>query len=294
MKGMFRTLPLTGAPSVASLRLVGGKDLKLLLLTGMTESRALLVASLDGNNAVQPLAGVGVPSPSWDATGSDDGSLSFAFAVSESATVWLAYASSTEGRNTMVSRRYMSGLFGAPRFVKGGASLAISSVADVERTKGAVLFSREADGGYGEFKRLPAPDAGELLDARLIRSEQGYWLFMRFLPPSDGPRSTGFLYCSQLGTDFQETRPATRCLRQHEILEFDADAADGRAVVFATTPRGYVLAEGPDFDAPEETSAAPLNSPSVLLDANTVHIAAIEAVGSPNARIVIGTVPALP
>jgi hypothetical protein len=190
----------------------------------------------------------------------------------------------------MISRHYDDGYFGAPHFIKRDDRGQVSSVARTKTFTGPVLFSREAGGDYGEFRKLPAPDAGELIDARLVRVADGFWLFMKFLPDGGPRRVTGELYCVQLRADLGETSPARRCFDGHEVLDFDADVSSGRAVIFATTPRGYLLAEGPAFQPAEEVATRPLHSPSVAIEGSTVHLAAIEGVGTPEAKVLVGTV----
>lgn len=291
MKGTFHALPVADARTVLSLRLIRSGNGKVVLMSAPRPGeRELLVSTLNGKGP-ERLEGVAASSPAWDAAAADDGSISFVFANSESATVWLAYDSTIEGRETMISRHYLGGYFGAPHFIKRDErGHAVSSVAQTKTYTGPVLFSREAGGEYGEFRKLPAPAAGELIDARLVRAADGFWLFMKFLPDSGPRRVTGELYCAQLRADLNETAPARRCLDGHEVLDFDADVSGGRAVIFATTQRGYILAEGPAFAAAEEVAQRPLHSPSVAIEGTTVHLAAIENAGTPDAKVLVGTV----
>ncbi len=240
---------------------------------------------------VETLGGSGSTHSSLGTAGAEDGSISFAFSNSESATVWLSYQSTKGGEAQFVSHRYRSGFFGASHFVKGDQStLAITSVADVEGFSGPVQFSRGTDGENGEYRAFPAPKEGELLDARLVRAGGNYWLSSRFLGSREGSRTSGALFCSELDSDFRGVHPAKRCLGNIEVVDFEADVDGARVVLFAITRSGYVLSEGPEFAATNETAAGHLSSASVVIGGKTIRLAAIEAVGTPDEKVLIGAV----
>jgi hypothetical protein len=292
MNGKFAALPVDDASSMVSLRLVHGQAAKLLLLRAPPGGRRVfLTAAVGGGGTPEVLTSVSPVGPGWDASGAADGAVTFVMSNPESARVWLSSRSTAGGPTMEVSRHYSSAYFRGPRFVKGPQNnLAILSLATMEDHSGPVVFSREADGAYGQFRALPVPNGGELLDARLVRAADTYWFFTRFKAGKDGDRYTGIVYCSELNREFHEVRPAARCLDGRDVVDFDVDAGSGRVVLFAATRKGYVLTEAPEFGATEETAAGPLSSTSILIDGAAIHLAAIEAAGSAHAKVLIGRV----
>jgi hypothetical protein len=51
-----------------------------------------------------------------------------------------------------------------------------------------------------------------------------------------------------------------------------------------------VLSEGPEFAATDETATGHFSSATVVIDGKTIHLAAIEAVATPDEKVLIGTV----
>ena len=73
------------------------------------------------------------------------------------------------------------------------------------------------------------------------------------------------------------------------MVDFDADVDGGRVVLFAITRGGCVLSEGPEFAATDEATGH-FSSATVVIDGKTIRLAAIEAVATPDEKVLIGTV----
>jgi len=290
MNNVMEPLKVAASSPVTSLRLIQeGGVTELVLQSSEGDMRPVLSLANSENGALVRTLPVAEPRASkWDTTVSPDQAISFVFSIPESASIWLSYRSTKPESTTVVTRKYLKGYFGAPHFVKGENNLAITSVATIDRVTRPVLFSRMSDGGYGEFRALPSPGHGDLIDARLLHVGSNYVLFTRVLTGGDGNREAGILSYSVLDANFREVKPARVCFNGLPVLAFDVDTDGGRVTVLATTPHGYVLTAKGDGAHFDEIPVDGLSSPSILSSGGNIHIAALESAGTPKARVLVG------
>ncbi len=293
MNGKLVPHPASATLSPLSVRLIALPRPTPVVLSAPRDGRPTLALLATAEGSPQSLpAVIHSASTEWDAKASPGG-VAFVLSIKESARSWLSYVPDAASDAVIVSRKYGQAFFDTPHFIKHGESdVPISAMSMIDDTAHFVLFSKEADGGYGQYRIVPVHGEGDLEDARLIRSENDYLLYAKFLIPGAGAAHPGMLYCSRLNTDLQIVRPAARCLGNRIIVDFDADASDGRVAIFATTPTGSLLATGQiggPLGISEEASAVPLTSASALISGSTVHFAAVAGAASLHSQVVTGT-----
>lgn len=302
----FHALPLGDSRAVTSLRLVEANGALLLYSTrsgplGSDLSAARLSA---GPVRSEPLGSLNAlpEQPSWDAAAAAAGSFSVVTTEAGSAISALSIRNTRAEESSKVNRHDGFGVFGAPHFVKGDPG-PISSVALADGKTRIVLFPLEADGGYGKFRNLETKIEGVVQDARLVRSGKDFLLFAKVMAVGASMSARreasgkviypGVLQYVPLGGDFHATHQPSLPLGGQLIIDFDVCAWGDGIAVFAATPKGYVLATGKLIDGvfaagswAEQPHPGPLGSPSILAAGSRLHLAALESIGTPAARVV--------
>ncbi len=311
MTADFHALQLTGSAAVNSVKLVDSNGVAFLYSTGAgPEGSELSLARFQAGSArveqLGPLSGL-PEQPTWDAAPAEDGSFSVVITQAGSAVSALAIRNTRGGATSKVNRHDGFGVFGAPRFVKGGSG-EISSVALVNGKTRLVLFPKEADGGFGKYRNIDAQIEGVMQDALLLRSASGYLLLAKVMSLGSGQSARrdpggkvtypGVLVYAPLDDNFKASELSSRPLGGQLILGFDACLSGDGVAVFAVTPNGYTLAAGkltngvfPPGSWAGEKSERPLGSPSILPVGSKLYLAALESPGSPDQRIVVARVP---
>lgn len=283
----------------------------LLLARDAELSEALLPTP--GSSRRLSFADVGVlerPS-AWDAKPSLDrpGAYVTLHVQMESAIAWAMLKTPDSAKSRRLHMETFA-VYDHPRFAKGQQpdEWTITAVSYTKGLSIPVVFPR-----LRPFDP-PAVEVGRysetILDARLLSVSHEYWLFL--LQPDStaiskapvrqtpyGIQEPASLRVIHLDAAFQPTAPAAAVFGSTPIYEFDVDAAaDGSAVVFATTSEGVLFARGvlaPGKPLPSNAWAitempAPLVSPSVLVNGGLAHVAAISNLGLPQAAVVYGVV----
>jgi hypothetical protein len=199
-----------------------------------------------------------------------------------------------------------------PRFVKGQppGRLTVSAVKFDDEASIPMVFT-SSDTFAGVFVPKAIGRYRGVRDARIVQQGSGYWLFLLLRVPGAidnptvrdlpiGAQAPAILHAVRLNADFSPLGEPTALFGMLPIYQFDADAApDGRIVVFGTTPAGVVIARGAlepgqpwARDAWQETRIdQPLVSPSVLVQGDVVHLAAIADLEKDGASVLYGTTP---
>jgi hypothetical protein len=307
----FHALPLGDSAAVTSLKLVEANGVALLYSSRSGPLGAKLsVARLNGSpvrtEALGSLSAL-PEQPEWDAVAGEGGSFSVVTTQAGSAISALSIKNTRGGASTKVNRRDGFGVFGSPHFVKGDPG-PISSVSLVEGRTEMVLFPREADGGFGKYRKLETAVDGVVQDARLVRSGKDYLLFAKVMSIGSSASARregsgkviypGVLHYVPLEGNFHSTNQPSLPLEGQLIIDFDVCAWGDGIAVFAATPKGYVLATGKLINGvfatgswADQPHARPLGSPSILAAGSKLHLAALEAVGTPGARVVVAELP---
>jgi len=305
MNADFQVLPIPNASAVYAVTLVESKGAVLVYATQTGQGPAnVLQVRPGGPVSPKPLATIGEGErPRWDAFAAARESLSVVGTVSGSAVLALSLWNTGAEEPIPVNRLDGFGVFRAPRFVKGEAG-AVSSLAYVDGESVLVLFPVGPDGQYGKFRRVALPGTDFLEEALLVHSGEGYLLFTKDTIPGSGAAgrkngagfqtNPGILHLVTLDREFHPIGPAVAPLGGQEIFEFDANVFRGGVAVFATTPKGYILAAGAltqGVFAPKSWAEQPhprlLASPALLPEESKLSLAAIEDPGTPDARILV-------
>jgi len=311
MTADLRPVPLRDAALISAVRLVESNGIAMLYASdaGPLGSDLALIRFNSGSPRIEQLGALSpLPErPAWDAV-AEGGGFSVVTTEAGSAISGLAIRNTAGGESAKVNRHDGFGVFGAPHFVKGGDRGPISSVALLDGETPVVLFPREADGGFGKYRKLETAVEGVVQDARLVRSGKGYSLFVKVMSIGSSAAArrqasgkviyAGVLVYVPLDEDYRALEVPSRPLGGQLIIDFDVCAFNDGVAVFATTPKGYVLAAGKlpgGVFAPgtwaEEPYQHPLASPSLLPAGAKLYLAAIESTGAPDARVVLGRVP---
>lgn len=308
MNVKLEVLPAADAPVMTALKLVNDAGLKLVYSARHEESWGLsLIPAASGNGhkgaVVLDLSDVPATS-SWDAAAQADRSFSVIYSVMGSAISQIAFQNSRQAPGKIVNQTHPFQTFGSAHFVKHeerNVALPVTAIAATDRPPRVVLFSREANGTYGDYRRLEARHPGRVQAARLIRYPAGYLLFSQtgeagaVRPARSGNGLGGLLFCTRLDDSLRAVEPASEPLGDRIVFEFDADVDGKRIAIFATTAKGYLLAafdpaqQGPaKWIVTEQPTEKPLSSPSILIVDSTIHVAAIQSAGSHDAQVVMG------
>ncbi len=180
-------------------------------------------------------------------------------------------------------------VFSRPHYVRGQASG--RTVTAIQLHEGRSLVTAFAP--ETATVALPIKLLGDyrqaIADARLVQDATGYWLFVLPRPPENTLESV------RLDPDLNVVPGGGSVFGGYGALEFDAAPLDGGVAVFATTPAGAMFGAGPLVKGTLPAGAwhhtpfeHPLHSPTVVATGGAVHLAAIERVGDPGARVLRG------
>jgi hypothetical protein len=306
----FHALPLVDSRAVTSLKLVEANGVVLLYSTqsgpiGSDLSAVRLGVSPVRSESLGSLNAL-PEKPAWDAA-AEGGSFSVVTTEAGSAISALSIRNTRGEESSKVNRRDGFGVFGAPHFVKGDPG-PISSVALTGGKTLMVFFPLEADGGYGKYRTLGTKIEGVVQDARLVRSGKDLLLFAKVMSIGSSMSARreasgkviypGVLNYVSLDGNLHSANLPSLPLGGQLIIDFDVCAWGDGIAVFAVTPKGYVLATGKLINGvfasgswTEQPHASPLSSPSILAAGSKLHLAAVESIGTPSARVVVGELP---
>jgi hypothetical protein len=307
----FRALSLGNSAAVTSLQLVEANRASLLYSTSSGPLKSHLSAAHLNSSPLQiePLGSLSrLPEqPAWDAAAAEGGAFSVVTTQSGSAICALSIRNTRRGESSKVNRRDGLGVFGSPHFVKGDSG-PISSVAQVDGETEIVLFPLEADGGYGKYRKLETRIDGVVEDARLVRSGKDVLLFAKVMAIGSSMSARreasgeviypGVLHYVSLDGNLHSADLPSLPLGRQLILDFDVCAWGDGIAVFAATPKGYLLATGKLIDGVfasgswmDQPYPSPLGSPTILAAGSKLYLAALESIGTPAARVVVGELP---
>jgi hypothetical protein len=308
--------PLPRGLELSSIRLAPSVGGAVLFVALQNDAIAWLPAVPDGKapRAFSVLQGR-LGTPGWDVGPDSDGSWAVVSTDPGSASCGLRFKRAEEAAEIEVSRYHQLGAFKDPRFIRGfqGAATPITAVESGETTDAVVLFLRAGDGSYGAARALWSPPAGMVQQAVVVRHGNGFLMFVRTYIPGTVPvdaegrlpermdargESTlpGVVSCVPLAADFSVSGREVFPLGDRQLFELDADAADGRVVLFAATATGALLTTGAPETAgwrTEELSEAfltePLSTPRLAVAQGRVHMAVIASAHTPATRLLTGS-----
>ena len=309
--------PLAWTREVQSIRLTPARDGAVLLVARQDDAPALfwLPAEPDGGSP-HPFATLGgrLGVPAWDVSADAEGSWVVVSTNPGSAISGLRFQRAQDTTEVPVSAHSPGGVFLRPRFVRGdrGLALPISALESQASGNDVVLFLREEGQGWGAPRRLWTADQGIVQQAVLVRHGDGYLLFAKTYVPGTVPvdaagrlpervdasgESTlpGIVSCIPLGPDFAPAGPELFPLGPRQVYEIDADAAGPRAILFATTGEGLLLAVGaPEAGAwrtdhvAETVRPEILTTPRLAVAEGRLYMAVIASPGRDDMSLLVG------
>lgn len=266
------------------------------------------VSSLDGQELTRRLFNFELQSPygapSWDVAASQSG-LAAIWTKPGSAICPLAFRA-PGGTAGVLTGRYPSGVFQNPRFVRArpASPPAATAVLSGNSSTVLVLFASPLPNGDSSYVPLPPAGSGILQDGLLVSTSTGFLLLSKYL--ATGLRKAermdargesfqpGLLRSLELTAELKPVGLPTSPIGDTLIYEFDADLWDGRASLFTTTEKGYVVAIAGRVEgkfvwdpAPEVAVHPGLTTPSVLGTDKAIYIAALQGDAS-RFQIVLG------
>ncbi len=286
--------------------------LQLLLARGKQLSEAAVPAA----GASRPLeftpAGETYSRSSWDAKPFEGtvGELASVYVRAESAVSWAMFHTPKFAVDSRIHMETFA-VYDHPRFVKGQRpdQWSVTAVKYADGLSIPMIFSRGALGGSAPRVKEAGAYPDTVLDARLLQTSDGFWLFLlmndsgqdqnpTFREPSAGRRAPAVLKALHLNAALEITSVPTRLFGATPIYEFDVDATPGGAVaIFATTQEGAIFAKGilePGKPMPTWNTVkleTPLVSPSVVIHGGEASIAAVADMAGPHPSVVYGAVP---
>lgn len=311
----FRNLETGDPATVTGVRLVQRSGQTHLLLSRRDQLSEAPVPDLGAKGQMQ-FSGAGTLGglPSWDAkpVQGQKGVYATLYVRAESAVSWAMFRAPAPAKDSRLHLEPFA-VYDHPRFAKGQRpdQWSVTAVQYAEGKSIPVIFPR---GGISP-KDPPAVTIGSysqpIQDARLVSTDTGFWLFLLMGEPGaiansklrklpSGDRRPGVLSAICLNAALEPTSELSRVFGAAPIYEFDADAAPGgRLVIFATTEEGAIFAHGalePGKPMPSDFCQVaklqmPLVSPSVLVNAGSVHVVAIANLALPQASVIYGAVP---
>ncbi len=316
----FSTLETGEHPPILELRLVERSSNAILLLSDGTKLSESPVPDTGASRLAQ-LTDVGEkPSSSvWDAKPIDDQESVYTtlYTKTESAVSWAMIRGPglLKDGPQIASRLHDESfaVFNHPRFAK--SQTATEWVATAIRLKDElsipVIFPQRSIAELDEKETDVGSYADTIFDARLVRMDKSFWLFLLIDSPDElaaskarelpsGSRKPGILSAIELDEQLLPINDPIRIFDTLPIYEFDADRGKGdKIIIFATTAQGGIVAidnlksnEAIPQDARIGVQLGkPLASPSALTSADATHLAAIEYPNRPNTVVSFAKIP---
>jgi len=298
----LQPLAVNSAASLTRVQLVSQSGLHLL---AASRNQVVMLSNLSGPIDSRPAFQVtsGIEISTWEAQGIAGGKFSWIYTEAGSAVNWvMTRATGEEG-----TRVHSEGcaVYTAPHYVRGQRSEGLITAIHHDGGRARVkLFDRRSPKEFAPSRPVDE-ERTAITDARLLRDSSGFWLLL--LLPADGavtnpqPRKTGtgtrmpgMAEAIRLDPKLKATGLPIRLFGGLPVYEFDAaTAGDQRIVIFATTAAGAVAAVGvsPSELVFKETPIQPaLASPTLLVEEQTAHLAAIADLGGNRAAVVYGSI----
>jgi hypothetical protein len=229
--------------------------------------------------------------PGWDAIPADEDHWCILSYHIGSVVVPLVAQTSGGAEPAYVDNSNRHGIFMCPRFLRHSGAHPVITAVNLDADYQITLYQPQADGQYSSPQILPAPEPGILQDTHLVAVENGYWLFtQRFVPGpyrqyqvdhADILLNVGIVEARRLDQAFKPVGQVWRPFADQSVLQFDADALNGRLAVFATTVSGWQLT----LTASEDTSHFALSSPSVVLENSGMLLSLLADAGTDQAKL---------
>ncbi len=307
------------ASGILSIRLAkSGAHLVLASLTrGEDHMPLATMAPLNGSEVGTPAAGVELRSPFgmpfWDLEAAQPDATVWVWTEPLSATCPLAFRG-RGGAEVVLTASHPSGIYQSPRFIRNhrGGSVGITAITEGEDGPAAVVFATRDDGREVHDRVLKLARIHSPVEVLVVKHTAGFLAFVKERTPEavrpdsagriserkDGRGESfqpGMLRAIRLNAALEAVGPVLQPIGDTPLFEFDADISESRAYILATTASGYLAAVGhADGDVWHWTMAAVsrpgggLVSPAIAAGPDGIYAAAIEAAGTPSAKILAG------
>lgn len=299
----LQPLMIKDAASLTRVQLVKQSGLHLLAASG---HRVSILGNLDGPIDSRPAFEVtsGFETSTWEAQGLAGGNFSWVYTEAGSAVNWLMTRATGEAKGMRLHSEPFA-VYTEPHYVRGQGSEGLITAIHHEGGRARVLlFEKRSATGFAPSWPLDQGRTG-ITDARLLRDSSGFWLFL-LLPPNGamanpqprktgmGTRTAGLVEAIRLDQTLKASGSPIRLFGGLPVYEFDAAlASDQRVVIFASTAAGAVAAVGvsaSELDFEEIPVQPALASPTLLVEQETAHMAAILDLGGNRAAVVYGSI----